>query len=142
MVNAATPAVTNACGGTVTAVAGAGALSLSGGTIPANGSCTITVVVTAAAAGSYVNAIAAKGLTTVFAYNDTAASATLGVKGPPTITKTSAAYSDPVNGTSNPKRQHRIIRGRYRNCRFRPSSAAEQHQRREPHVYLAGQSDR
>jgi uncharacterized repeat protein (TIGR01451 family) len=104
VVNAATPAAASSCGGTVTAVAGSGSVALSGGTLPAAGSCAVTVNVTGAAAGSTTNTIAARAVTTVLAYNDTAASATLAIKLPPTITKASAAYSDPVNGTTNPKR--------------------------------------
>jgi uncharacterized repeat protein (TIGR01451 family) len=104
VVNAALPAAATTCGGTVTAAAGGGSVALSGGTIPAAGSCSVTVTVRGAVVGTYTNTIAARAVTTVLAYNDTAASATLAVKSPPTITKESAAYSDPVNGTGNPKR--------------------------------------
>jgi uncharacterized repeat protein (TIGR01451 family) len=104
VVNATTPATATTCGGTVTAAAAGGSVALSGGTIPAGGSCTVTVSVTGAAAGSYTNTIAARAITTVLAYNDAAASATLAIKSPPTITKASEAYSDPINGTANPKR--------------------------------------
>jgi hypothetical protein len=104
VVNAATPAGATTCGGTVTAAAAGGSVALSGGTIPAAGSCTVTVNVTGATAGSTTNTIAARAVTTVLAYNDTAASAALAIKTPPTITKSSVAYSDPVNGTTNPKR--------------------------------------
>ena len=62
--NTATPGVTNTCAGTVTAVANTTTLVLTGGTIPANGNCQITVKVTSASAGSYTNTIAAGGLTT------------------------------------------------------------------------------
>ncbi|MBI5964683.1 MAG: DUF11 domain-containing protein [Chloroflexi bacterium] len=55
VVNAATPAVNNSCGGTVAAAAGDGGISLVGGTIPANGTCVISVNVTSATAGTYVN---------------------------------------------------------------------------------------
>ena len=52
----ATPnALSNTCGGTATAVAGTGSVSLSGGTIAAGGSCTIVLNVTATANGSYTN---------------------------------------------------------------------------------------
>ncbi len=49
----ASPAST--CGGTVTAADNGNSLSLSGGTIPASSSCTVTVNVTAASTGSYLN---------------------------------------------------------------------------------------
>lgn len=57
MVNAATPGLTNSCGGTATAAASSGTLSLSGGTIPAAGSCTLTVNVTATAVALYTNTL-------------------------------------------------------------------------------------
>lgn len=53
---AATPALTNTCGGTVGAAAGAAAVTLTGGTITtAGGTCTITVAVTATTPGPKVN---------------------------------------------------------------------------------------
>ena len=79
-VNPLTPAVTNSCGGTVTANAGAGGLSLSGGTLSAGGSCTITVTVTAAAAGSYANATGT--VSANVAGNGNTAGATLQVNAP------------------------------------------------------------
>jgi uncharacterized repeat protein (TIGR01451 family) len=53
LVNAAVPGITNSCGGTATA--GAASLTLSNGTIAAGGSCSISVNVTSAVAGAYVN---------------------------------------------------------------------------------------
>jgi hypothetical protein len=48
----ATPnGLTNTCGGTATAVAGSGSISLTGGTIPVNSNCTLTVNVTGTTAG-------------------------------------------------------------------------------------------
>ena len=56
LVNASTPAGSTTCtGGTVTATAGGGSVALSGATIPASGSCTVTVSVTSSTAGSYNN---------------------------------------------------------------------------------------
>jgi len=55
MVNTAAAGGASSCGGTVTAANGGSSLALSGGTIPANGSCTVTVNVTSATAGSYSN---------------------------------------------------------------------------------------
>src|SRR4029077_463780 len=52
----ATPnGLTNSCGGTATAVAGSGSVSLTGGTVAANASCTVTVSVTASFTGTYLN---------------------------------------------------------------------------------------
>jgi len=82
LVNAATPAAATTCGGTVTAAAGGSSVALSGGTIPASGSCTVTVTVTSATVGTYVNTIAAGGLLTVIGANTAAATATLTVTAP------------------------------------------------------------
>jgi LPXTG-site transpeptidase (sortase) family protein len=43
------------CGGSVTAVSGSGSMSFSGGSIPAGGTCTVEVDVTASVEGVYVN---------------------------------------------------------------------------------------
>ena len=51
--NATTPNVTNTCGGTVTALAGTGSVNLSGGSVAANGSCTVTVDVTSLTVGDH-----------------------------------------------------------------------------------------
>ena len=56
LVVATTPNGSTTCtGGTLTATAGAGSISYSGGTVSAGGTCTVTVDVTAAAAGDYAN---------------------------------------------------------------------------------------
>lgn len=55
LVNTATPALSSTCGGIATGVAGGNSLELSGGTIPASGSCTININVTSNTAGSYSN---------------------------------------------------------------------------------------
>ncbi|MDO9386316.1 MAG: IPTL-CTERM sorting domain-containing protein [Thiobacillus sp.] len=75
------PAAATTCGGgTVTAIAGAGTVALSSGsTIPATGSCTVTVNVTAAAGGSYINTLNAGALATSNGNNAAAAIATLTV---------------------------------------------------------------
>lgn len=99
MVNAATPAVVNNCGGTVTANAGGGFISLAGGTIPANNSCTIQVTVSAS--GTSTNTIPAGGLTVAGpASNDVAASAALTVNPAPSASKSFAPSSMAKNATS------------------------------------------
>jgi uncharacterized repeat protein (TIGR01451 family) len=100
--NAAVPAASTTCAlGTVSAVAGVGSITLSGGTIPAAGSCTVTVTVTSATAGSYVNTIPTGGLTTDNAgVNAVAATATLTVLAPPTIAKSFTPASVAVNTNS------------------------------------------
>ena len=56
LVNTATPAVTNTCGGSVTGGAAGGAsIGLTGGTLAAGASCTVTVQVSATTVGAYVN---------------------------------------------------------------------------------------
>jgi len=94
----------NNCGGTVTA--GVSTLTMSGGTIPASSNCTITILVTSSVAANYTNTLAIGSLTTANAGSNTAAaSASLSVFAAPSITvlKSVLAYSDPVNGTTNPK---------------------------------------
>ena len=83
---AATPNITNTCGGTVTAVAGSSSISLNtNGTIPANGNCTVTVDVTGTVPGIYQN-------TTGQVEGDTGtgnqASATLTIMAPLVVGKT------------------------------------------------------
>jgi len=108
LVNTATPATTMSCaGGSLGAAAGGGSLSLSGGTVGSLGSCTYSVNTTASSLGDKTNTIAALavsgtiGTTTV--RNLEAASAIVQVSAPLTIVKASQVYSDPVNGTTNPK---------------------------------------
>jgi hypothetical protein len=105
LVNSPVPGVSTTCGGTVTATAGGGSVALSGGTIPANGSCTVSVSVRSAAVGTFNNSIAIEGLTTIFAFNDSVANATLVVTLLPSLThlKTVSVTSDPFNGSTNPK---------------------------------------
>jgi uncharacterized repeat protein (TIGR01451 family) len=88
------------CGGTVTATNGAngGSLVLSGGTIPANGSCTVTMNVTSAASGAYINSTGP--VSTTNASTGTAASATLNVLQAPTATKVFSPSAILPNGAS------------------------------------------
>ena len=75
------PAGTTTCGGTLSAPTSG--VTLSGATIPASGSCSITLTVSSGTAGSYPNTIAAKALaTTPAGGNATAATATLTVTAP------------------------------------------------------------
>jgi hypothetical protein len=55
IVVAPTPGVSNTCGGTFTAAAGATQVSLATGTIPANGSCQISVNITGSVPGPHTN---------------------------------------------------------------------------------------
>jgi len=96
MVNAAAPNISNTCGGTVTAAAGAGILSISGGTIPAGtigpvvpGTCIIEVDVTATAAGAYTNTLLALSVTSANAEPGPVGDVTSDTTAylPPTLTK-------------------------------------------------------
>ncbi|GFO67214.1 hypothetical protein GMLC_07930 [Geomonas limicola] len=98
LVNTATASRATTCGGTVTAANSGTSLKLTGGTIPANGSCTVTVNTTSNTAGSYVNSTGS--ITTTNIGTGAAASGTLVAMAPPTITKTFTPSQIGVNGTS------------------------------------------
>ena len=80
-------AATTCAGGTVAATVAGTTLGLSGSTIPANGSCSFSAVVTVAVAGTYVNNIPASAVTSSNAGVNTAGSGTLTVTAPPSIAK-------------------------------------------------------
>jgi len=88
---AATPNGSTTCGGVVST--GVNTVTLTGGSIPANGTCTVTVDVTAPTAGNYINQLAAGALQTSNGTNVAPAFATLTVNplvppgGPPTLGK-------------------------------------------------------
>ncbi len=94
-------ASTSCVGGTVAAAASATSVTLTGATIPANGSCTVTVNVVSNVAGSYTNSIAGGALTTNEGVtNQTGATGTVVVTNPPTVSKQFSPVSIPANGTS------------------------------------------
>ena len=103
----------NNCGGNIRRAGGGGGvldpgdlgIRLNNGTIPANGSCTITVNVTASVPGVYTNTIPVGALTVNGGRSNTvAAVATLTVGIPSfTVAKSVTVVSDPVNGTVVPK---------------------------------------
>jgi len=87
-VKVAAGAITNTCGGTLTAVVGGGTVTLSGATLVANSVCTMSVPVTASTTGSYLNTIPANAVTTLEgSTNPDPATATLLVINAPTINK-------------------------------------------------------
>ena len=93
------------CGGTLIAVAGSSTVDLTGGAIPAKGACTLTADVTAAAAGTYFNSLAADALQTSNGNNVAPAVATLTVNAPvglglPTLGKTFSPASIAAGGVS------------------------------------------
>jgi hypothetical protein len=80
----------NTCGGVVTATAGGTTVTLTGGSIPGNSSCDVTVDVTAPLGGNYINSLAAGALQTSNGENAAPAVATLTVITPvvqPTLGK-------------------------------------------------------
>lgn len=77
VVVASPPNATTTCGGSVTTTTSS--VTLTGGTIPANGACTVSVNVTAAAGGAYINTLAAGALQTDNGSNTGQATATLTV---------------------------------------------------------------
>ena len=104
-------ATTNACGGslldsggTTLAAADVG-VRLNAGTLSANATCTFSVGITATVLGEYTNTIPVGVLTsTNGGTNAVAASAVLTVVGPSLVfLKAVAVFSDPSNGTTNPK---------------------------------------
>lgn len=105
LVNTSSPNATTSCvGGSVTAVAGSSSLSLSGASLVAGGSCSVTVNVSSATLGNYVNTTNA--ITTANAGTGSTATATLRVvphAPAPELLKTVVTISDPVNGATSPK---------------------------------------
>jgi len=97
--NTATPGASTTCpGGAASATGGGTSLALSGATIPASGSCTVSVNVTSASAGTYVNSTGT--VSTGNAGNGSAASGTLVVMAPPTATKVFAPNQIAIGGTT------------------------------------------
>ncbi len=100
------PNASTTCGGVVTATAGGSTVTLTGGAIPggAPGTCTITVDVTAALGGSYLNTIPAGALQTSNGNNAAPASATLTVippgPGPPLLSKAFSPATINAGGVS------------------------------------------
>jgi hypothetical protein len=94
---------TTTCGGTVAAPAGGSTVTLTGGSIPADGSCTVTVNVTAPSAGSFINSLAAGVLQTSNGNSTVPAVATLAVVAAnvaPTVNKSFSPASITAGGSS------------------------------------------
>jgi len=98
---AATPGVTDSCGGTVTAAANGTSISLSGGSIATPGAtCTITVNVTGTVSGNVTNTTGAVSSTNG-GTGATSNTANLIVASPPSIAKLFGASTIPLNGTTS-----------------------------------------
>lgn len=95
---AATPALTNTCGGSVTGASAAStAVSLSGGSVAASTSCLITLAVTATTAGAFVNAASGVTSTETGGPGPASNTATLRVLAPPNVVKAFAPISIAIN---------------------------------------------
>ena len=100
MTVASTPNLSTTCGGgTATGVAGSGSVSLSGGSLAANSSCTVKVDVTASTAGSYSNTTGAVSSTNG-GTGTTSNTAVLSVATPPTIAPAFGASTIVLNGST------------------------------------------
>src|SRR5271163_420881 len=97
LVVATTPAVTNTCGGTVTAAVAGSSISFTNATL-AEGTCAITVNVQSAIDGVYSNSVT---IDSTAAGNGNTSSANLTVINPPTIAKSFGAATVPLNGTTS-----------------------------------------
>ena len=102
LVNSSTTVTNTGCAGTATASATAtnpGTLTFSGGTLAAGASCTLSVNVQSAVAGSYTNTLAAGSVGSSIGSNAVGASATLDVS-LPSITKAFGAVTVALNATT------------------------------------------
>ena len=94
----ATPnALNNTCGGTATAVAGSGSISLSGGTLAASACCTVSVNVQGTTAGVKNNSVQ---VTSTEGGTGNTSNASITVVAPPVIIKAFGAASIPLNGST------------------------------------------
>ncbi|HKV94335.1 MAG TPA: hypothetical protein VJW20_17435 [Candidatus Angelobacter sp.] len=98
LVIASTPNLTNTCGGTATAVAGAGSVSLSAGTLAASANCTVSVTVQGTTAGVKNNSVQ---VTSTEGGTGNTSNASITVVGPPLLIKSFGAASIPLNGSTS-----------------------------------------
>ena len=98
LVVASTPNLNNTCGGTATAVAGAGSVSLSGGTLPGTVSCGISVSIQGTTVGMKNNSVT---VTSTEGGTGNTSNASITVVGPPVIIKAFGAASIPLNGSTS-----------------------------------------
>ena len=101
LVVAAPNGLTSSCGGVTTAVAGSGNMSLSGGTLAGNASCTISVNVLGTAAGVKTNTTSTVSATESGPGGTATALITVVTPTAPVITKAFGAASIPLNGTTS-----------------------------------------
>jgi hypothetical protein len=97
LVVAATPNLSNTCGGTATAAAGSGTVSLSGGALASSTSCVVSVSVQGTAAGVLTNSVT---VSSNEGGTGNTSQANITVVAPPTIAKAFGAATIPVGGTT------------------------------------------
>ena len=97
MVVAATPGLSNTCGGTPSATAAGGVVSLSGGSLTSGGSCTVSLNVEGTAAGVLSNSVQ---VTSTNAGTGNTSTVGITVVAPPTILQ-SGATSIPLHGSTS-----------------------------------------
>ena len=97
LVNAAVPNVATTCGGTVTATAGANVVFITGGSVAALSTCTVSVDVTSNTAGVYANTSDGVSSTQTGAAGNGSNTASLTVIGPPQATMTFSPPSTRIN---------------------------------------------
>jgi uncharacterized repeat protein (TIGR01451 family) len=96
----ATPSVvTNSCGGTVTAPAGATEVRLTGGTVAPSATCTVTVAITGVTPGTYVNTVFDAGSNET-GLNSGGSNVSFSVQAPPSGAIAFNPGSIPVGGTT------------------------------------------
>src|SRR5262249_7974565 len=88
----------NTCGGTATAVGGSGSVSLLGGTLAANASCTVSVNIQGTTAGVKNNSVQ---VTSTEGGTGNTATASITVVAPPATIKAFGAASIPLNGSTS-----------------------------------------
>ncbi len=98
LVVAATPNLSNTCGGTATATAGSGTVSLSGGTLASSASCSVSVSVQGTTAGVLTNSVT---VSSNEGGTGNTSQANITVVAPPTFSKNFGAASIPVGGTTS-----------------------------------------
>ncbi len=101
LVVAQTPNLANSCGGLASASPSGTGVSLAGGELPANGSCTVSVNVLSNVAGSYLNQIPAGGVSSYEGVvNEQPTRAQITFSSPPTLTKQFQPAVIPQGGVS------------------------------------------
>src|SRR6185312_4499319 len=98
LVVAPTPGLTNTCGGTATAAAGASSVSLAAGTLAPSAACVVSVNVQGTTGGVQNNSVL---VTSANAGNGNTSNASITVAGPPVLIKAFGAASIPLNGSTS-----------------------------------------